>query len=40
MPYLTFKLHFLKKLVTYLVNNFEIRDDLTYLPMKLSLETK
>jgi hypothetical protein len=26
----------LKKYVTYLVNNFEIRDDLTYSAMKLS----
>jgi hypothetical protein len=36
MQYLTFKLHLKKKLVTYLVNNFEIMDDLTYLAMKLS----
>jgi hypothetical protein len=36
MQYLTFKLHFLKELVTYLVNNFEIMDDLTYFAMKLS----
>ncbi len=30
------QLHFLKILVTYLVNKFEIMDDLTYLTMKLS----
>jgi hypothetical protein len=40
MQYLTFKLHFLKILVTYFTNTFETMDDLTYLTMKLFKENQ
>jgi hypothetical protein len=33
VQYLTFKLHFKKYIVIYLVNTFETMDDLTYLVM-------
>jgi hypothetical protein len=35
MQYFTLKLHFLENLITYLVNTFEMMDDLTYLTIKL-----
>jgi hypothetical protein len=40
MQYLTFKLHFLKILVIYLANTFEMMDDLTYLAMKFFKENQ
>jgi hypothetical protein len=40
MQYLTFKLHFKKIIVIYLVINFEMIDDLTYLAMKFSWENQ
>jgi hypothetical protein len=36
MQYLAFKLHLKKILIIYLVNTFEMMDDLTYLAMKFS----
>jgi hypothetical protein len=38
MQYSTFKLHLKKILVTYLINNFEMMDDFTYLGMKIFKE--